>query len=405
MNVPRLSERMRQRLLSLLKSDRPDAEQWMKRLREIRTLEDIRACAETLRLLTHLDLPEVDAERVLLEILKHRDTMAGALGRDPGLRVAAVDYLCNVEHRLANPKIVEMSEFERTVRSAATDPLTRIYNRRFFEEALDREVRRSRRYGLRLSVVMLDLDDFKRVNDAHGHLFGDLVLQHVARLVRRAIREADVACRYGGEEFAVILPETDRLGAHAVAMRTRGRVESAFRDEPVAGRHVALTLSGGIGTYPDDGQEPHLLVRRADEALYLAKRSGKNRITVYYRERRRCVRYPAHPSATVRIESSDEKTSQSASALNLSRSGVLLETVESYRPSESVRLMLGRGGPASRSPEWAVNGRVVRIVPAPEVSGCFHVGIDFEEPVPEECFVGQICGARQPLRAARGGVR
>jgi diguanylate cyclase (GGDEF)-like protein len=401
----RVSERTRQKLLALLRGDHPDAGRLMGRLREVRSLEEVSACAEAVRLLVHLDLAESDAEAVLAEVLRHREEMGRALGRDPGLRVAAVDYLSNVDRRLINPKIVEMSEFERTERSAATDPLTRLYNRRYFRDALDRETRRGRRYGLSLSLALLDLDDFKRVNDLYGHLFGDMVLQRVARLVRRTIREADVACRYGGEEIAVILPETERLGAYSVANRIRERIEAAFREEPTGGRDVPLTVSGGIATYPDDGIEPDLLVARADESLYIAKREGKNRITPYHRERRRFLRYPARPEARIRVECGDEGARHPAMALNLSRSGALLETTDPLPSKSPVVLFLGDDDRGPKGRDWVVRGRVVRVEPRAPASTGFRVGVAFDQPMAEECLLVQAVALRQPLRAARGAGR
>ncbi len=404
MAAQRMSERTRQRMLALLKGDHPDPGRFLSRLRELRSLDEVQAFAEAIRLLVNLDLAEPEAETVLGEVLRHREAMSTALGRDPGLRVAAVDYLSNVDRRLVNPKILEMSEFERTERSAATDPLTRLHNRRSFREALDREVRRGRRYGLSLSLAMLDLDDFKAINDLYGHLFGDVVLQRVARLVRRSIREADVACRYGGEEIAVILPETDRLGAHAVASRIRVRVETSFREEPTGGRAVPLTLSGGIATYPEDGLEPESLVARADEALYLAKRDGKNRITMHHRERRRAIRYPARPEARIRVECGGGD-GHPAVALNLSRNGALLETSDLHPPASPIVLFMGRDGSGGRDPDWVVRGRVVRVEPrAPSADG-FRIGVAFDQPVPEECLLVQAAAMRHPLRAARGVLR
>jgi diguanylate cyclase (GGDEF)-like protein len=401
----RVAERTRQRLLALLRGDHPDPGRFMSRLRELRALEEIPAFAETVRLLVHLEVPDDEAEALLGEVLKHRDTMGRALGRDPGLRVAAVDYLSNVDRRLVNPKIVEMSDFERTERSAAIDPLTRLYNRRSFRDALDREVRRSRRYELGLSLAMLDLDDFKRVNDLYGHLFGDVVLQRVARLVRRSIREADVACRYGGEEIAVILPETERLGAYAVANRIREKIETSFRDEVTGGRSVPMTLSGGLSTYPEDGLEPDVLVARADEALYIAKRGGKNRITPYHLERRRWVRYPAGPHARIRLDSSDEGASLSAMALNLSRSGALLETSEPVLPASPIVLFLAGNADDPKARDWVVPAHVVRVEPTSSASTGFRVGVAFDQPMTEECLLAQAAAVRQPLRAARGSER
>ena len=236
MALPGLSDRARRKLQVLLAEDRPEAHTLEARLREIGQGQGVPAFSEAMRLLAGLRLPEEAAEELLTDILEHRARMGRALNRDPGVRVAAADFLHNVQQRLTNPMIIERSLFEETERSAVTDPLTGLFNRRFFASTFHREVRRGRRYGVMLSLIMLDLDDFKRINDEYGHLFGDLVLRRVAKLVRRAIRESDTACRYGGEEFAVILPETDRLGAFAVAERVRSRIARSFSEHPTGGR-------------------------------------------------------------------------------------------------------------------------------------------------------------------------
>src|SRR5262249_40347924 len=160
-----------------------------------------------------------EAERHWRLIRQHRETMQRALGRDVGLRVAVVDYFVNVNRELKSPKVIEIAIYESTARSAVTDGLTRVSNHALFVSALRRETQRSRRHRLKLSLAMLDLDDFKRLNDTRGHLEGDRVLVKTAEVVARNLREIDIAARYGGEEFALVLPDTPRMGAFVVADR------------------------------------------------------------------------------------------------------------------------------------------------------------------------------------------
>jgi diguanylate cyclase (GGDEF)-like protein len=390
----------------LLADDRPDPANLATRLREIRELDEVPAFANAMGLLVGLELPDRVAEKLLAEILDHRREISGKLDRDPGLRVAAVDFLCNIEPRMTNPVIVEQSRLEETERSAVTDPLTGLYNRRFFRSTFEREVRRGHRYGVMLSLIMLDLDGFKRVNDEYGHLFGDLVLRRVAKLVRRAIREPDTASRYGGEEFAIILPETDRLGSYAVAERIRRRVESAFAKRPTGGRSVAMTISGGIASYPEDGTDLTELLLRADESLYRAKELGKNRISLHYAERRASVRYPARESARVELAPSGGSDPIPAVAVNFSRDGALVTTKAPCRPPETVVVRLTSGGKPGASRSWMVQGRVVRVGPYPgedaESGGRLDVGIAFDQPLPEACLRSQTYPA-VPVRSAVGG--
>lgn len=161
---------------------------------------------------------------------------------------------------------------------ARTDPLTQLFNRRVLVERLTLEVERARRYEGKITMLMIDLDHFKRVNDQYGHLVGDDVLRDVAALLKNAVRAVDVVARYGGEEFVIVLPETPAPGAVAFAERLRERIEATeFSAHPHGTFH--LTTSIGLATFPgpriDSGDD---LLARADEALYRAKADGRNRV-------------------------------------------------------------------------------------------------------------------------------
>jgi diguanylate cyclase (GGDEF)-like protein/PAS domain S-box-containing protein len=172
----------------------------------------------------------------------------------------------------------------RLAQLATTDELTALWNRRWFIGTLEREVQRQRRHGTRLALVMLDLDHFKDVNDTHGHAFGDLVLTETARLLKAESRATDFVARYGGEEFVVLMPDTSLEEAVTAAERMRRRV--AERPISAGERSVQLTLSAGVvaaeGTHT---HAPDALMRLADEALYDAKRSGRNRTCASGRDR------------------------------------------------------------------------------------------------------------------------
>ena len=225
-------------------------------------------------ILAHLSFPEPEAERHFKHILGHRDSLRRKLGRDPGLRVAILDYFQNVDKELENPLVIELKLYERTARSAVTDGLTGLFNHTYFKDALRREVHRAHRHGLKLCLAFFDLDDFKHLNDTRGHLAGDRVLVKAAALLKETAREIDVAARYGGEEFALILPETPRRGGLVVAERVRELVEAHFR----RGRGQKVTLSAGVAAWPDDALTADELVRKADQGLYRAKALGKNRV-------------------------------------------------------------------------------------------------------------------------------
>ncbi|MBI3374964.1 MAG: diguanylate cyclase [Betaproteobacteria bacterium] len=164
---------------------------------------------------------------------------------------------------------------EELQRQAVTDGLTGLYNRRFLDRSLQSEYSRAVRYNSPLSVLLLDADHFKRVNDAHGHEKGDQVLKAIAQIMKAALRINDLPCRYGGEEFLAILPESLPEGAHAVAERIRTVVEQS----EIAG--IRVTVSVGVASFPEVGYgSAEALVQAADQALYGAKSSGRNRVQV-----------------------------------------------------------------------------------------------------------------------------
>jgi diguanylate cyclase (GGDEF)-like protein len=172
---------------------------------------------------------------------------------------------------------IEAEYHEEIYRLTILDGLTQIHNQRYLNEFLDREVVRSQRHSRPLSVLMCDIDKFKTINDTFGHLCGDFVLRELADIMRAGVRKEDLFARYGGEEFAVVLVETDGDGAVKVAERIRESVEAhPFRFESTP---VKLTLSIGISsTTGDMSMTPGTLLRLADENLYTAKRSGRNRV-------------------------------------------------------------------------------------------------------------------------------
>ena len=169
----------------------------------------------------------------------------------------------------------------RAFEEARTDPLTGVWNRKAFDEQLRIQTAVARRYGLPFSLIILDIDHFKRVNDDHGHAAGDAVLQHLAGLLRSSVREADLIVRQGGDEFALLLPQTGLDGAVQVAERIRRQVASA--PFPGSSGSVQITLSGGVVSLIRE-EPTNQLLHRADAALYQAKRGsgesdpGRNRI-------------------------------------------------------------------------------------------------------------------------------
>jgi two-component system cell cycle response regulator len=168
-----------------------------------------------------------------------------------------------------------VSDRERLEQLASTDPLTGCLNRRALGEALDRELDRARRYSLVLTILMVDLDHFKQINDTRGHLVGDMVLRQLGDLLRREVRSVDTVARYGGEEFVIVLPETGTHGALVFAERMRQRIgQQLFGDED---QTLHVTVSIGVASFPDQRvTTPDTFLAIADAALYRAKADGRN---------------------------------------------------------------------------------------------------------------------------------
>lgn len=232
-----------------------------------------------LNVLTHLEMEEEEAKGCWHEIMGHRDLMVGPLGRQVNLRTVLCDYFCSIHRRLSNPKVVEMDVFEKNADSFRFDDLTGLFSRGYFDKALKREIGRTRRYVTDLSLLFLDLDGFKLINDTYGHPAGDRILQDVGRTIQKQIRAEDSAARYGGEEFVIIMPHTGKRCALIVAERIRSRIAS--KRFSYDGFEIHLTISGGLASYPMDGSDPLSLVKCSDKALYRAKKYGKNMITIY----------------------------------------------------------------------------------------------------------------------------
>jgi diguanylate cyclase (GGDEF)-like protein len=171
------------------------------------------------------------------------------------------------------------TEAGRLAYAATVDSLTGLLNRTYLDGRLHQEFERAKRAGTQLAVVMADVDDFKVINDTHGHQIGDAVLQVVGAIIRSAVRVFDVCARFGGDEFAILMPSTDHASAAACAERIRRRV-SEYRGDPIAPILPSLTMSVGVAVI-EAGDTPAELILRADRALYQAKAAGKNCVRVH----------------------------------------------------------------------------------------------------------------------------
>ena len=171
---------------------------------------------------------------------------------------------------------IENAYHEEIYRLTTIDGLTQIYNKRYFLETIEREMGRAQRYRRDLSLIMFDIDHFKKINDTYGHLAGDYVLKQLAAVIKSRIRREDILSRYGGEEFSIILPEIDTYNAMQFAEKIRRLTEkSVFRFEDT---EIPVTISIGVTSLTPDTTDPTEFVKHADEKLYEAKEQGRNRV-------------------------------------------------------------------------------------------------------------------------------
>src|SRR5271154_1702769 len=220
---------------------------------------------------TQLDLRESQCLQLWEEALTRRRELTEQLARPVSLRTVLMDVLSS-SGLFRVPVVLEYDEFKKLQLNAVTDPLTGLYNRRLFAESFEKELNRARRYGLPLGIVLLDLHRFKEVNDRYGHPRGDEVLRAAAVTLQKALRTSDSAFRIGGDEFALLLPQTD--AAQSVALSRR--IEIVFA-ETLQSLQLAIpvTMDHGTANFPQDGEQADQLIHAADDRLYRLKHQNR----------------------------------------------------------------------------------------------------------------------------------
>lgn len=261
-------------LVSAFSGDRPLTEAEKNRLGDLKKSRGLTFFSDLLYSITHQYFPPEVAEDLWTEVLRHKYGLSQALGRNVRIAVAALDYLSNITGNMGSATLVGEEYMEQVVGLSLHDGLTGLFNHTFFYQLIDLEVRRYVRYGALVSMLLIDIDDFKEVNDIYRHREGDRILAAIGRTLMSKTRDSDICCRYGGDEFAVILPLSDVHGAGAVA----NRLQMELVERVPGGRTVTVSLGVAscgkeTGTYRD-------LVEKADAALYQAKSSGKARVVV-----------------------------------------------------------------------------------------------------------------------------
>lgn len=208
-------------------------------------------------------------------VVVHKQALSTLLGRNVRIIVAALDYLSNITDAMASPTLISEAYATEIANLSMRDGMTGLYNHSSFYELLELEFRSHLRYGAGIALVLMDIDDFKRINDQYGHQQGDLALMAFARVMVEQVRDSDICCRFGGEEFVAILPFTRELDvAREIAERIREKAESIPCGE------AGLSVSAGVSVCNQGICLPRELIESADRALYQAKKQGKNQVVL-----------------------------------------------------------------------------------------------------------------------------
>lgn len=290
--------------------------------------------ARLLFLMTHLRLKDQEAKDTWIQIQTHREQISNCLKRDPGFRVAMLDHFQNLRGTLKNPKVLEFNVYVETAKQAVVDELTGVYNRRYFDWAMRREIKQAERYKRSLSLLIIDIDNFKKINDTCGHMTGDVVLARLGEMLKRNVRSEDTICRLGGEEFGILFPDTDETGAGTVSEKIRSHFSM------LAIQNLKLTLSGGSATFPSDAKNADELVSRADKSLYFAKYAGKDRIILYSENKRNSLRFPIRWSLEIEQEGKTKRIEGKSITKDISLEGISFEVDKPLVAGQNYRMRL-----------------------------------------------------------------
>lgn len=325
-------------------------------------------CQAVLKLFTDLELPLNEANKIWFDVIDHREALHSFLGRDVDLLTVIFDYLSRSSQYFKNPKVVEVDVFEKALEDSRHDNLTGLLNRGCFWEILSGHLAQAKRHNTELTILFIDVDDFKFFNDTFGHQAGDRALSGIAHVISQESRSDDVAIRYGGEEFVVVMPNTGEKSALVLAERIRENIEAFIVD--VEGKKRSLTISGGIASYPVDAHDGYSLLNMADRALYRAKAMGKNNISIYAEKKQRCYsRSKLVRPIKIKKIGLDSTSLINGASKNICMGGMLFESPYQLDVGSHIEVSI----PVMNTEPLFLIGSVVRI--EPEKKGVYDIGM------------------------------
>jgi diguanylate cyclase (GGDEF)-like protein len=337
----------------LLETDSDDT--FANKVHQLRTLKGNAVYPALFKLLAGIDIPAEKSEEHWEKALEHRRTMMRQLGRNIDITTALSDYLQLATNFLHHPRLIEAGFYENVVHETVHDKLTGLFNRPYFDEAYSRQVALAKRYRDDFAILFLDIDNFKDINDIYGHAAGDEALRRIGEIINREKRDSDIAARYGGEEFVLLLTHTDNVSGFIFAERLRLAIENHkvyYNDQ-----HLKLTVSGGIASFPFNSPKPEQLLEMADNAVYLSKGAGKNRISHFKKEKRRYLRVKIHQPILAKELDFNNSETFAGTSKDICIGGILFENDSPLPLGALIKVKV----PVSEGPPVLLIGTVVRV--------------------------------------------
>ena len=322
--------------ITQLHEKRIDDEVFIARIGALAEREGDKVFPIVLNLLTSLNLSSAVAQNYWQRAVEHRLEMQANLNRDVTLITAFSDLLAHNGQKGFNPFLIDTKSYEEILHQSVRDVLTGLNNRAYFDQVFEQQLSLALRYNTDLSLLFLDIDNFKDINDQYGHQAGDSVLQNIATIIEKEKRDSDIAIRYGGEEFVLLMPHTGSINGIILAERIRLAVSATvITFEEYA---ISVTISGGLASYPADGDTSAAILAVADQALYQSKGAGKNVISLFKEDKRRYLRVKFHNPVFVKELDIDAKPTYAGRGKDICIGGILFQNSEPLEIGSQIQI-------------------------------------------------------------------